>query len=78
VKVDEKTHHTSICVTVKAGDGPDTVELTQVMTIGSEDEPLPANYDTVAAQKDLDVFRLKHATLAESRLRAKKLAQTLE
>jgi hypothetical protein len=74
VKTDEKTQHTAVHVTVKA----DEVELTHVMTIGAVDEPLPVGYDVVALQKDLDVFRQKHAALAESKLRAKKLAQSLQ
>jgi hypothetical protein len=74
VKTDEKTQHTAVHVTVKTGD----VELTHVMTIGAEDELLPLSYDAVALQKDLDLFRQKHAALAESKLRAKKLAQSLQ
>jgi len=77
VKTDE-TDHTSVHVTVKAGDGNDAVELTHVLTIGSVDEPLPLTYDGAALQKDLDTFRQKVAVMAESKLRAKKLAQDLE
>ncbi len=74
----DAAHHTAIHLTVKAGEGNDAVELTHVLTIGAEDHPLPEGYDTVALQKDLDVFREKHAKMAESKLRAKRLAQTLE
>jgi hypothetical protein len=48
------------------------------MTIGAEDCPLPIGYDAAALQKDLDVFRQKHAELAESKLRAIKLAMSLQ
>jgi hypothetical protein len=73
VKTDEKTQHTAVHVTVKAGD----VELVHVMTIGSADEPLPTNYDKAALQRDLDLFREKHAALAEGKLRAKSLAKEI-
>jgi hypothetical protein len=76
VKTDE-AHHASIHVTVTAGDGVDVVELTHVLTIGSVDEPLPLNYDATALQKDLDAFRQKAATMAESKLRAKQIAKSL-
>jgi hypothetical protein len=72
VKTDE-AHHTTIHVTVQAGD----VNTTHVMTIGSVDEPLPIGYDTAALQTDLDLFRQKSAEMAESKLRAKKLARGL-
>jgi hypothetical protein len=78
IKTDDKTHTTAIHVNVKAGDGVDAVELTHVLTIGAEDRPLAAGYDSAALQKDLDEFRQKHAELAESKLRAKKLAQSLQ
>jgi hypothetical protein len=78
IKTDEKTNQTSIHVTVKAGDGNDAVKLTHVLTIGAEDHPLPEGYDTASLQRDLDVFREKHARMAESKLRAKKLAQSLQ
>ena len=76
IKISE-AHHTAVHVTVKAGDGSDAVELTHVLTIGAEDRPLPDGYSTESLQKDLDVFREKHARMAESKLRAKKLAQGL-
>jgi hypothetical protein len=78
IKVDKKTHHTCIHVTVTAGNGDDAVELTHVLTIGSVDEPLPVGYDGATLQKDLDDFRERHAKMAESRLRAKKLAKSLQ
>jgi len=78
IKVDKKTHHTYIHLTVKAGSGSDAVEMTHIMTIGALDQPLPAGYDAAALQKDLDTFRQKHAELAESKLRAKQLAKSLE
>jgi hypothetical protein len=77
IKTDEQ-HHTTVHVTVKAGEGTDAVELVHVLTIGSVDEPLSIGYDTAALQKDLDAFRLKHCQLAESKLRAKKLAALLQ
>jgi hypothetical protein len=77
IKTDD-AHRTAVHVTVKAGEGNDAVELTHVLTIGAEDHPLPDTYDAAALQKDLDVFREKHARMAESKLRAKKLAQGLE
>jgi hypothetical protein len=77
VKTDE-AHRTAVHVTVKAGAGNDAVELTHVLTIGSESEPLPANYDAAALQKDFETFKQRHAELAEGRLRAKRLAQSLE
>jgi|HubBroStandDraft_5_1064220.scaffolds.fasta_scaffold565153_1 hypothetical protein len=73
VKTDE-SHQTSIHVTVKAGD----VETTHVMTIGAVDEPLPLSYDASVLQKDLDAFRQKSATMAESKMRAKSLASQLQ
>jgi hypothetical protein len=73
----DSAHHTSVHVTVKAGKGEDAVETTHVLTIGSVDEPLAVGYDQAALQKDLDAFRQKVATMAESKLRAKKLAQGL-
>ena len=76
IKTDE-AHHTAVHVTVKAGDGSDAVELTHVLTIGAEDHALPEGYDTASLQRDLDVFREKHARMAESKLRAKKLVQGL-
>jgi hypothetical protein len=78
VKTDAKTHQTHVLLTVKAGSGDDAVELTHVMTIGAVDQPLPVGYDAAALQKDLDTFRQKHAELAESKLRAKQLAKSLE
>jgi hypothetical protein len=72
IKTDE-AHHTSIHVTVEAGD----VKTTHVMTIGSVDEPLPVGYDAAALQQDLDEFRRKVATMAESKLRAKQIAKSL-
>lgn len=77
IKTDE-AHRTAVHVTVKTGEGADAAELTHVLTIGAEDHPLPDGYDAAALQKDLDVFREKHARMAESKLRAKKLAQYLE
>lgn len=76
VKTDE-AHRTAVHVTVKTGEGKDAVELTHVLTIGAEDHPLPDGYDAAALQKDVDAFRDKHARMAESKLRAKKLAQGL-
>jgi hypothetical protein len=73
VKTDDQ-HFTAVHVTVKAGD----VETTHVLTIGSVDEPLPVDYDQTALQKDLDAFRQKVAAMAESKLRAKQLAKSLE
>jgi hypothetical protein len=77
VKTDE-AHHASIHVTVKTGDGNDAVELTHVMTIGAVDEPLAIGYDGAALQKDLDAFRERVATMAESKLRGKLLAKSLQ
>jgi hypothetical protein len=77
VKTDD-THHTSVHVTVTAGQGEDMVELTSVLTVGSVDEPLPTTYDKNQLQRDLDVFRDKLAAMAESKLRAKKIAAGLE
>jgi hypothetical protein len=74
IKTDEKTFHTAVHLTVKAGN----VQTTHVLTIGAEDCPLPIGYDAAALQKDLDVFRQKHAELAESKLRAIKLAASLQ
>jgi len=73
IKTDEH-HQTAIHLTVKAGD----VETTHVLTIGSQDEPLPINYGTAELQKDVDAFREKHAALAEGESRAKTLAKGLE
>ena len=78
IKTDEETHLTAVHVTVKAGDGNDAIELTHVLTIGAEDHPLPEGYDTESLQRDLDVFREKHARMAESKLRAKQLAKSLQ
>jgi hypothetical protein len=74
VKTDEKINHTAVHLTVKAGD----LQSVHVMTIGSVDEPLPLTYDSAALQNDLDAFRQKSAVMAESRLRAKTLAQSLQ
>jgi hypothetical protein len=72
VKTDEK-QHTSIHVKVKAGD----IETVHVMTIGALDSPLAPGYDAAALQKDLDAFRESAAVMAESKMRAKTLAQGL-
>jgi hypothetical protein len=62
-----------IHLTVKAED----VQTTHVLTIGAEDGLLPEGYGQAELQRDLDVFREKHARLTESKLRARKLAQDL-
>ena len=74
VKTDATTQHTAVHLTVQAED----VQMVHVLTIGAVDEPLAVGYDQVALQKDLDAFRLKSATMAESKLRAKKLAAQLQ
>jgi hypothetical protein len=81
----EKNGRTSVTLTVKAGDGPET---THIMTIGPTKEDsgvamkssdlLPVNYDQAASQRDFDKFRNDHAALAESNMRAQKLAAVLE
>lgn len=62
-----------IHLTVKAED----VQATHVLTIGAEDGLLPEGYGQAELQRDLDIFREKHARLAESKLRAGRLAQGL-
>jgi len=52
--------------------------ITHVLTVGAVHQPLPAGYDRAALQKDMDDFKMKHATLFESKLRAAKLAASLE
>jgi hypothetical protein len=74
VKTDAKTQHTSVHVTVAAED----VQTVHVMTIGSVDKPLPASYDGAALQKDVDSFKAECAAMCESRLRAKRLAQSIQ
>jgi hypothetical protein len=65
---------TEIHLTVKAGD----VETSHVMTIGAVDEPLPVGYGQTELQNDFDVFRERHAKLAESKLRANSIAKSLQ
>lgn len=75
VKTDPKTGHVYIHLTVKADDGPETLH---VMTVGANDAALSTAYGTAQLQADLDAFRLKHSQLAESKRRAKTLADSVE
>jgi hypothetical protein len=74
VKTDGKTHQVAVHVTFVAGDKG----IAHVMTVGLPDTPLSAANDQTALQKDLDVFRQKHAELFESKIRTGKLAAALE
>lgn len=67
-------HDTHIHCTFEA----DGKSITHVLTVGAVDQPLPVGYDRAALQKDIDEFKTKHATLFESKLRAAKLAASLE
>jgi hypothetical protein len=87
VATDAVTGKTFVRLKVKANDA-DGVETEHRMTIGPYVEPnarnvgpadaLPIAYDQAAAQRDLDAFRQHHAAVAESNLRAKKFASSLE
>jgi len=52
--------------------------IVHVLTVGAVDQPLPVGYDRAALQKDIDEFKSKHAALFESKIRAAKLAASLE
>jgi hypothetical protein len=66
-------HQVHIRCTFACGDK----SIKHVMTVGAADEPLPEAYDQAAMQKDIDDFKLRMATLFESKLRAAELAANL-
>ena len=74
VKVDDKNHQVTVHLTVTA----EGKSLTHVMTVGSDDGKITDSYDQTAIQQDLDKFRQKHAQLLECKIRASKLASSLQ
>ena len=73
IKLD-KAFRPSIHVTVSSGE----TQLTHVLNIGTEDEPLPATYTAENLQADLDRFRQKMAEHLEGKIRAKRLADSVK
>jgi hypothetical protein len=76
VKTDEKTHH--VCIRCKFSHTVSGKSIEHVLTIGAEDEILPVNYNKEQLQKDIEVFKQKHAELFESKIRAADIASQLE
>jgi len=72
---DEKTHHVSVRCKFSHESGK---SIEHVLTVGAEDAPLPTSYDQTALAKDVAAFKLKHAELFESKIRAAELASALE
>ncbi len=68
--VTDHHHITRVELTLTLGD----LSSTHHLTIGPSDGPLPDGYDEIALQKDLEVFRQRHAAILEGKYRAKMLA----
>lgn len=74
VVTDPKTHQVVIHHTFEA----DGKSIEHHQTIGADDQPLPAGFDQAKLQEVADAFRQRHAALLESKLRAAKIASSLD
>ena len=72
---DEKTHHVSVRCKFSHESGK---SIEHVLTVGAMDACLPANYGKDQLAADVAAFKLKHAELFESKIRAAELASALE
>jgi hypothetical protein len=76
VEVDPKTHHVCVRCTFSHDESGKTID--HVLTLGAVDQPLPANYDKAALQKDIDAFKTKYAEVFEGKIRAAQIASEIE
>jgi hypothetical protein len=72
---EEKTHQVHIKCKFTHDSGK---SIEHVLTIGADDQPLPAGYGKAELQRDVDAFKQKHAELFASKIHAAEIAAQLE